>query len=592
MPAQVGGAGGARHHPAMTALRRLVSGALDLALPGVVLGLRPRGPPAVRDVPAGARRAARACRPGRRSACPADIPAPLLQLEWCAPYAGPVRAALHDLKYARRAAARGAARRGRRATLGDGSASGPTSWSRSPSTPSVSAGAATTRRRSSPRRGADARPAVRPGAGAPARDGRPVRARARRACHERRRRVRRRRAGDGAGRRRPLGPARRRRRHDRRDARRLRRGARPGRAPRPSRRSRSPGSADRSAGRSGGSADLAAYTRGRTNRDPSASIDRSPEARADAQGGSVRTIVKGKNAEIPDRVRDYAERKLKRIERLLDDQTDATVELWNEQHRSAAASHIAEVSLVIHGQRPAQPRDRLELPGGARRRRGQGRAPGRRPQGEAPPARPARGGEADPPAAGRRQRAVRRARSAIVKVKRFAIEPMFEEDAVGAMEDLGHQFFVFVNAETERVADPLPPQRRRLRPDRAVDRRRVHEGPRSRLESPEPARAVDTDRSRRRAGDHRPMGSRPGASYHAADASRWTTPRRPPAACDRAGQGRRPGARDRGERAPDLGRQPDDLAAPRRARRPTRPRSGHVSRSSTSGRSPSTPRTW
>ena len=31
---------------------------------------------------------------------PADLPAPLLQLEWCAPFAGPVRAALHDLKYA------------------------------------------------------------------------------------------------------------------------------------------------------------------------------------------------------------------------------------------------------------------------------------------------------------------------------------------------------------------------------------------------------------------------------------------------------------------------------------------------------------
>jgi ComF family protein len=31
---------------------------------------------------------------------PADIPAPLLQLEWCAAFAGPVRAALHDLKYA------------------------------------------------------------------------------------------------------------------------------------------------------------------------------------------------------------------------------------------------------------------------------------------------------------------------------------------------------------------------------------------------------------------------------------------------------------------------------------------------------------
>jgi ComF family protein len=30
---------------------------------------------------------------------PVEIPAPLLQLEWCAPFAGPVRAALHHLKY-------------------------------------------------------------------------------------------------------------------------------------------------------------------------------------------------------------------------------------------------------------------------------------------------------------------------------------------------------------------------------------------------------------------------------------------------------------------------------------------------------------
>ena len=40
----------------------------------------------------------------------------------------------------------------------------------------------------------------------------------------------------------------------------------------------------------------------------------------------------------------------------------------------------------------------------------------------------------------------------IVKVKRFAIEPMFEEDALARMEELGHAFFVFVNAENERVA--------------------------------------------------------------------------------------------------------------------------------------------
>src|SRR6266404_5338702 len=40
----------------------------------------------------------------------------------------------------------------------------------------------------------------------------------------------------------------------------------------------------------------------------------------------------------------------------------------------------------------------------------------------------------------------------IVKVKRFAIEPMFEEDALARMDELGHLFFVFVSAETERVA--------------------------------------------------------------------------------------------------------------------------------------------
>jgi competence protein ComFC len=31
---------------------------------------------------------------------PSDVPAPLLQLEWCAPFGGVVRAALHQLKYA------------------------------------------------------------------------------------------------------------------------------------------------------------------------------------------------------------------------------------------------------------------------------------------------------------------------------------------------------------------------------------------------------------------------------------------------------------------------------------------------------------
>jgi putative sigma-54 modulation protein len=165
----------------------------------------------------------------------------------------------------------------------------------------------------------------------------------------------------------------------------------------------------------------------------------------------VRTIVKGKNAEIPDRVRDYAERKLRRIERLLDDQTDATVELWAEQHKSAAASHIAEVSLMVHG-RVLRSRatgssyqealddvvDKVERQAVDFKEKPRLRA---RPEEEKQILRRLADGDGGP---GREIR--------VVKVKRFAIEPMFEEDAVARMEDLGHAFFVFVNAENERVA--------------------------------------------------------------------------------------------------------------------------------------------
>ncbi len=39
----------------------------------------------------------------------------------------------------------------------------------------------------------------------------------------------------------------------------------------------------------------------------------------------------------------------------------------------------------------------------------------------------------------------------IVRTKRFDIKPMYPEDACVQMELLGHNFFVFVNAETDQV---------------------------------------------------------------------------------------------------------------------------------------------
>jgi putative sigma-54 modulation protein len=165
----------------------------------------------------------------------------------------------------------------------------------------------------------------------------------------------------------------------------------------------------------------------------------------------MRTIVKGKNVEVPERVRDYAERKLHRLERLLDDRTDAIVEFSNEQHRSAADAHTAEITLVIDGQVLRSSAvgisyqqaldtvvDKVERQTVDHKRKPRIHA---RPMEEKVLLRRLADGTAE---AGRERR--------IVKTKRFAIEPMFEEDAMAAMEELGHRFFVFVDAETEHIA--------------------------------------------------------------------------------------------------------------------------------------------
>ena len=164
----------------------------------------------------------------------------------------------------------------------------------------------------------------------------------------------------------------------------------------------------------------------------------------------MRTIVKGKNFEVTDRVRRYAERKFDRIERLLDDRSDAILELSVEQHRTADDSHIAEVTLVIDGQtlrsHAAGPThqaaidavtDKVERRAVDHKEKPRLRA---RPVEEKHILSRIADGTAEAPRESR-----------IVKTKRFDIEPMFEEDAVARMEELGHSFFVFVNAEDEHV---------------------------------------------------------------------------------------------------------------------------------------------
>lgn len=165
----------------------------------------------------------------------------------------------------------------------------------------------------------------------------------------------------------------------------------------------------------------------------------------------MRTIVRGRNLEVPDRVREYAERKFARLERLLDDRADATVELSREPHRSVTDGHIVDVQLVIDGKTVHTTAagatfqaaldvvvDKVERQAIELKEKSRLRA---RPVEEKALLRKLADGTAGGPNEPK-----------IVKTKRFAIEPMFEEDAVTAMEELGHDFYVFVNAETEHVA--------------------------------------------------------------------------------------------------------------------------------------------
>jgi putative sigma-54 modulation protein len=161
----------------------------------------------------------------------------------------------------------------------------------------------------------------------------------------------------------------------------------------------------------------------------------------------VRTIIKGKNLEVADEDRRYAERKLSRLERMLDDRSEALVELSRESHRRPDTSYIVDVTLVIDGRTvrgtasAATHRAAIdEVVDKLERRTVEHKS------------RPLAGRDVRPTPAGVDVDSADRERPNVVKVKRFAIEPMFEEDAVTQMEELGHSFFVFVNAESERMA--------------------------------------------------------------------------------------------------------------------------------------------
>ncbi len=159
--------------------------------------------------------------------------------------------------------------------------------------------------------------------------------------------------------------------------------------------------------------------------------------------------VKGRNLEVSDAIRSYAEQKLAKLERQLNDPR-VELELAVERNPSIAANHVAEATIWTNGpvlrarESSSDMRASIDqlvekLERQVKRYRSQGRARRRKaargngPKEETIPVVP---DEAEP---------------MIVKTKQFAINPMTPEDAVLQLELIGHDFFVFRSADTGEV---------------------------------------------------------------------------------------------------------------------------------------------
>jgi ribosomal subunit interface protein len=168
-------------------------------------------------------------------------------------------------------------------------------------------------------------------------------------------------------------------------------------------------------------------------------------------------IVKSRNGKVSERQRAYIEAKLGKLERYLDQISKVTVEIMEEQRRSEGTVHRAQVTLTAdHGvvlraeERATDLYAAIDLVHDTLQRQIQRykdkhwrRGRPRRVAGEAMLNAP----ESYSEVAGEEEEQVPR----IVRTKEFEVKPMFSDEAVEQMELLGHDFFVFRDAETNKI---------------------------------------------------------------------------------------------------------------------------------------------
>src|SRR3989442_10594270 len=162
----------------------------------------------------------------------------------------------------------------------------------------------------------------------------------------------------------------------------------------------------------------------------------------------MRLQVKGKNGEVSDSIRRYAEDKLRKLDRVLHELTQVELELCVEKNPSIAQNQVAEATIWTKGPtlraREAsadmkasidQLTEKLLRQIEHYRAKTRGR---RRPRGNGIPTGGPMSIEED-------------AGPKIVKTKQFSMKPMSAQEAALQLELVGHDFFVFRSDESGEV---------------------------------------------------------------------------------------------------------------------------------------------
>ena len=163
----------------------------------------------------------------------------------------------------------------------------------------------------------------------------------------------------------------------------------------------------------------------------------------------MQIIIKGKNIEVTDWLREYVEKKIGKLDRYLPSISEARVELAVQKTKSADDRQVAQITLRSDGTilRAEERSDDMfasidavadKLHRQVARFKDKRARRGRALHGEPVPLPEEMDiGEED--------------EVAVVRVKRFLVRPMSEEEAIEQMELLGHDFFLFYNADIDSM---------------------------------------------------------------------------------------------------------------------------------------------